>query len=85
MIHKLRQPSETKPEAKIESEPAVILRLVKLLHEQPPASEEGLGFVAVEVDPTRDRSPCSRLQIPEAFCILPIKPHDSPEQQDCGL
>ena len=82
MIRKLRKPSQTKPEAKIESEPALILRLAKLLHELPPASEEGLGFaacfMAVQVDPTRDRSP-SRLQIPQAFCILPMKPYDSPE------
>ena len=66
----------TKPKAKTKPEPAVILRLANLPYELPPASEEGLGFaafMAVEVDPTRDRNP-SRLLSPVSFCILSTKP-----------
>jgi hypothetical protein len=50
--------------------------LAKLPYELPPASEEGLGFaafMAIEVDPARDRNP-SRLLSVESFCILPTKP-----------
>lgn len=73
---------ESEVEAKTTLEPAVVLRLAKLPYEIPPVSGEGLGFatfMAVEVDPTRDRNP-SRLRSPECFCILstvadPIQGH----------